>query len=279
MKKRNFMSITLVIAFTAVLFVHCKKEDSTTLTPTPTPTPSTSNPAKAATENASIEAAFSDAFKQVDKFAKDNGKGINSCPTVTITPFDQTYPKDLEIDYGTSCTGNDGVIRSGKIKAHLTKSYIDSGSVATVTFDNYYVNSRKITGTEIITNKGKNNAGHHVFEADVQNGTLYSPDGVTTYNSIQQREWIEGDGTLLDPTDDVYLNTGTANGTTTDGVNYTLVITTPLRVALSCAWVESGKFEMTEPNIPVITLDYGNTGCDNDAVVTCAGYTFNIEMP
>jgi hypothetical protein len=277
---KTTMIITGAIAFLAIgmIFGSCKKEETSPSTPT-NPTSTTDKASKAATENASAEAAFSDAFRQVDKAAKQNQRDMNSCPTITFTPADfTTYPKDLVIDFGTSCTGTDGAIRSGKILAHLTKCYIDSGSVTTITFDNYYVNSHLITGTETITNEGRNTAGHQVFAVQVVNGNYYSPDGVTTYNSTQEREWIEGEGTLLDPMDDVYMITGNANGTTTDGTTYTAIITSALRVAVGCAWIESGILEINETNIPVITLDYGTGDCDNIATATCYGYTFTIYM-
>jgi len=277
MKTRKIKLVHIIVCAAIIMTNGCKKDT----TPTPTPVSPAGQATKVTTENASIDGAFTDAFRQVDLTMKQHGlKSIETCCTVTFTPADlSTYPKDVVIDYGTSCTGIDGVVRGGQILAHLTKAYIDSSSVTTVTFNNYSVNNRHITGTEIITNSGKNASGHHVFNVRVENGNLYSADGITVYKSVQQREWIEGDGTLLDPSDDVYLITGTASGITTNNVNYTLTITTPLRVAVSCAWVESGRVDITEPNIPVITLDYGDGTCDNNAVATCSGYTFNIVMP
>ena len=121
------------------------------------------------------------------------------------------------------CTGPDGIVRSGQILANLTNCYIDSGSVTTITFNNYYVNGNKITGTEIITNEGRNSLGQPVFGVQVQNGNLYSSNGVTTYNSVQQRTWIQGYNTLLNPMDDVYLITGTANGVNASGTTYSIV--------------------------------------------------------
>jgi hypothetical protein len=280
MKTKIIILGVIAAAAIGLIFNSCKKDDSSSTTNNQIKPPTTPNVAKAATENATIDGAFTDAFRQVDKAAKENNvKGVNSCPTVTFIPADlTTYPKDLTIDFGTSCTGTDGVIRSGQILVHLTKCYIDSGSVTTVTFNNYYVNGNKITGTEIITNEGKNTAGHPVFEVQVQNGNLYSISGVTTYNSVQQREWISGYNTLLDPMDDVYLITGTASGVTTDGTAYTVTITSPLQVALNCAWIESGTLDITESGIPVITLDYGTGNCDDIATATCDGYSVTINM-
>jgi len=268
--------IGIIVCSAILMSAGCKKDPVPT-----TPTSPANQATKVAMENATIDAAFTDAFRQVELAIKQNGlKEISSCCNVTFTPADLgTFPKDVVIDYGTSCTGSDGVVRSGQILAHMTSAYQDSGSVTTITFNNFYVNNRHITGTERITNVGINADGHRLFDVEVQNGNLYSPDGITVYNSLQQREWIAGDSTLLDPTDDVYVITGTASGTTTNNVNYTLVITTPLLVAVDCAWIQSGVVEITEPNIPVITLDYGNGTCDDDAVATCSGYTFNIVMP
>jgi len=275
MKTKILISMAALFTLASIVLVSCKKDDTPKQNTTPV------NYSKVASENASIEAAFTDAFRQVDQTCKANGvKNINTCPTVTITPFDLvTYPKDVVIDYGTSCTGNDGVIRSGRILAHLTKCYIDSGSVTTITFDNYYVNSRHITGTEVITNNGKNLSNHTVFGVVIQNGNLFSVDGTTSYNSVQQREWIAGESTILDPTDDVYLITGTGSGTTTDGVAYTVNIVTPLQASIGCAWIESGIIDIAIQNNPNIRIDYGTGACDDAAVVTCAGYTFNIVMP
>ena len=284
MKTEKLMFIGIIACAASVMYVGCKKDAITPASP-PTVSPVSNAPADKAnrvvTQNSSIESAFADAYRQVDMASKQNGlRSSNSCCVVSFTPNDvTTYPKDAVIDYGTSCTGSDGVVRSGKILAHLTNAYTDSASITTVTFDNYYVNSRHITGTEIIVNAGKNFANHHIFNVQIQNGNLYSADGVTAYNSIQQREWIEGDNTLLDPLDDIYMITGTGSGTTTNGENYTLVITTPLRVAVDCAWVESGILEYTVPSLPLVTLNYGSGACDNQATALCGGYTTNIVMP
>lgn len=268
--------IGIIISGALMMSAACKKDP---VTP-PINQPYT-QASKVATENAYAEAAFSDAYRQVELAVKQNGlKYLSSCCNVTFTPNDlSSWPKDIVIDFGTGCTGDDGVVRSGQILVHMTKAYIDSGSVSTLTFNNYFVNSRQITGLERITNMGRNLAGNHMFMAEVENGNLYSPDGVTVYNSIQEREWIEGESTLLEIMDDVYMVTGTANGTTSGGTAYTLVITTPLRVAVGCAWIQSGIVEITQSGLPVITLDYGTGACDNNAVATCSGYTFNIVMP
>jgi hypothetical protein len=272
MKRKAFNLSLILMMISLTVTISCKKETETKNSP--------ANISKVVMENSTCEAAFADAFRQVDKACRQNNvKDVNSCPSVSIVPADLTYPKDMVVDYGTSCTGDDGAMRSGKIVIHLTSLYTDSGSVTTITFDNYYVNGRKITGTEIIINKGTNIAGHQVFDVNIQNGNLFSIDGTTSYNSLQHREWVAGDNTLFDPLDDIYMITGTANGITTDGTSYTLDITSPLQATISCAWIESGIILISPQGSPAITVDYGSGSCDNDAVATCSGYVTNIEMP
>src|SRR5438874_3920400 len=45
---------------------------------------------------------------------------IGLCATITVTRNDTTYPKTITIDFGDSCVGLDGKLRSGKIVLHLT---------------------------------------------------------------------------------------------------------------------------------------------------------------
>src|SRR6476659_8877156 len=83
---------------------------------------------------------------------------IGLCATVTVTPNDTTYPKTITIDFGDSCVGVDGKLRSGKIVLHLTGPIRRSGSVMTITFVNFYVNHIHLEGTKIISNLSENGA-------------------------------------------------------------------------------------------------------------------------
>ena len=41
-------------------------------------------------------------------------EAIGLCATITVTPNDTTYPKTITIDFGDSCVGLDGELRSGR---------------------------------------------------------------------------------------------------------------------------------------------------------------------
>src|SRR4029450_3470330 len=83
---------------------------------------------------------------------------IGTCPTITVSPNDSTYPKTITIDFGDSCVGNDGKLRSGKIVLHLTGPLRRSGSVLTITLENFYINHIHLEGTKAITNLSENGA-------------------------------------------------------------------------------------------------------------------------
>src|SRR5659263_355049 len=66
----------------------------------------------------------------------------------TIRPISVSAP--WTIDFGTSCTGKDGRVRSGKILVSAT-SFKIFPSVRQKTFENFMVDDRKIEGTVIKT--------------------------------------------------------------------------------------------------------------------------------
>jgi hypothetical protein len=282
------MKKIILFSFVALFVISCKKNnDENTNNTTPL-----SDEIVAATDNALSSNMFDDVFKQASyggkkmddslsgKMTKDLKAG--SCATVTITPFDlTTWPKTVTVDFGnTNCLGNDGRYRRGKVVMTITTWYRDSGCVITVTPQNYYVNDHKIEGTKVITNLGRNNQNHLRYSVEVTNGKVTDPNGSTyrTWNSSRIHEWINGENTL-NPWDDEYLITGTANGMTRTGKNYNIVITTPLNVCTCCRWIQSGQLTLTVENHQPIYIDYGSTpNCDNIATVTVNGTNYVIQM-
>ena len=73
--------------------------------------------------------------------------------------------------------------------------------------------------------------------------------------------------------------TGSENGTGADGKTFTCTITKPLNKKLTCKWLESGTLEIQPQDNPLITLDFGNGACDNQATATVNGTVYPITMP
>ena len=248
---------------------------------------------KAAENYALGESMFSDIFKQVEDAAlvqEDSitNKGTKStysqfdksCATLSITPFDlTTFPKTLVIDYGTTnCLCSDGRNRRGIINAVLTGWFRDSATVITVTPNDYYLNDYKVEGTKTITNNGHNTSGNLEFHILVNNGVITGAEGTSTWNTNRIHEWIEGESTVFNPWDDVYLIRGTANGITVEGEAYTMNTITDLRVEIGCRWIVSGILNIDGENSYTIEVDYGNGNCDGIATITVNNYSINITM-
>lgn len=282
MQKRQSIFLGLVACCLVTTFVACKKEAKNAATDI-----------TAANDNTMAESNYNDATNMVDasyalgvNFTARTETGQNVAriedvlgtgPTVTVDTVSAT--RKITIDFGaTDYTCLDGRKRRGKIIATwVGTSYRTAGTVITISFDNYFVNSNQIMGTHTTTNQGLNTAGNLVYKIEVKGTIVKANGGTITWNSTRFREWTAG-ATTLTPLDDAYSITGTANGTTAAGGTYSISITQPLVRKMSCAFFESGKIELTPAGGATWTLDYGNTGCDANASVSVVGLTYNIVL-
>lgn len=203
---------------------------------------------------------------------------LSGCVTVTVDTV--SAPRKITIDFGTSnCLCVDGRNRRGKIFATYSGRYKDSNTVTGITFDNYFVNDNQVKGTKTVTNKGRNASGNLVYQVEV-NGQLVKANGkgTITWISARQREWMAGAATPLNILDDVYGITGTANGTNASGKAYAINITQALVRKMNCRWFESGILTVIPEAAPAVILNYGETGCDANAVVTINNKDYDILL-
>lgn len=243
---------------------------------------------------AMMENSFNDIFKVTEDALKDNdleksSSGLSAfgslCATVTVSPAfpDTTFPKTVTIDFGsTNCTDNYGTNRRGIITATVSGYYRTPGTVISVTTQNFYHNDNKVEGTKTITNLGQNNAGNTHFSIEIDNGKVtYANGDITTYESSRIREWVLGEQTqgLFGVLDDEYDITGTAIGVNRNGLNYTMEITSPLRVAVICRWIKKGTIEIQPEDLHLRTVDFGTGDCDAAATVEINGNVYNITAP
>jgi hypothetical protein len=208
---------------------------------------------------------------------KTTATTIGGCATVTRTPG------KIVVDFGTTdCVCHDGRKRKGQIIITYTGAYADVGSVHTITFNNYYQNDNKITGTKTVTNVGPNSLGQPVFNISVTGSvTLQSTGGTISTEWTRTRTWIAGYNTPTDMTDDVYQITGSGSITRANGKVITETITVPLVVAYSCHWIEAGSITFSVATGQSRTLNYGDTPvCDDIATITLGNGTVKtITLP
>lgn len=270
-----------VLAAAAVLFAGCRREDEDTDT-------------SIAADNALAESIYSDVMNIVDEAGisgtvsnyrlgdPNTGSVLSTCATVTLAAVNSADADTITIDFGTAnCACNDGRNRRGQIIVEYSGAYRDSASVHTVTFNNYYVNDNQVLGTQTVTNLGHNAAGNLVYSIDVAgNIHLANNAGTVWWYSQRQREWTAGESTAL-WSDDMYSITGTANGMSADGQNYTVNITSPLirNMAVGCRrHFTQGTMTVTPGARPVRTIDFGSGACDDLATVTINNRTYTIHL-
>lgn len=274
-KISNLFTAVAIVAMSALVYTGCKKKED----------PKPAN-AAAATDNSNATSAFAGIWKQISTVTDSSNalRASSGCASATITPFDLvTWPKTVVIDFGTTnCLGNDLNYRRGTITAVFTGPYLDSNTVITVTLNNYYHNDYHIQGTQTITNKGHNAAGHLVYNVVVNNAIVTNPTNnkQSSWNTNQNREFYAGYNTNYNIFDDVYLITGNASGVSEEGEPYTINVNTALRVNVGCHWIVSGSFTLvlaTYPNFPIV-FDYGTGACDANATAVLNGVTYNVVM-
>lgn len=234
------------------------------------------------------ENLFSDAFKQIGDAAssyedslKSTKQTMSGCGTLTISPLDTvTWPKTVTLDFGTvNCLGSDLRNRRGIIQASFTDWWREPGCVVTVTFNNYYVNDHKIEGTKTITNEGRNAFNNLVYSVEFPNCTITKPDnGIITWQTSREHEWIEGENSFFNPFDDVYLIRGSASGMSALGVPFTFQTVSDLNVLVGCRWIRAGELNFNIGSIPTIGIDFGDGQCDWNAVVIYQGEEYPVIM-
>ena len=275
MKLQNYLIAFAIITFTAGIS-SCKKNN--TAPPSSSEIQTTidlstdqaiSDNLNADAENVLNEASVDNNFSGSTSVGVTTTMGVLSCATVTVSSGN--FPKTITIDFGTGCSSNDGINRSGKINITLSDSLRHSGSTAVMTFTNYYVSGFKKEGTITWTNTTQN--GIRSWQRKCENGKITAPDGhFWLHSGTQAVVQTAGSDTPSDLTDDVFSYTGTATVTNSSGESRTATILNALEKKVDCANIDKGTIKIQGPN-HYATLDYGDGTCDRIATISIDGGT------
>jgi hypothetical protein len=271
MKIKQFLFAFAMLSL-AIGFNSCKKNNETTAEEFENTFQISAD--QAVTNNLSQDAE--DIFLEV---AQDNGVAGNfapepvaniiPCATVTITPA-VGFPKTIVIDFGTGCTFRT-ITRSGKINVTLTDSVRKSGSIATMTFTNYFVNNYKIEGTYTWTNTST--VSTRSWTRVTAGGKVTAPDArYWLHEGTRSVTQTAGVGTIS-VLDDVFLITsGTHTVTNSSNISRTCTILEALQRRVDCSNIDKGKVKVQGPN-HYATIDFGDGTCDNLATLSIDGRT------
>jgi len=214
---------------------------------------------------------------------KSAGTHLPACATVDR----DAENKIITIDFGEGCIGPFGRERSGKIIVTYGGEFNDNLANRTISFDNYKVNNRAISGLIQLRNLNRSQEGFLTGTRSLENYKVTFPDGNSlTLNGSMMREWIEGEGDG-DPTTNVIRLTGSYEGISTRGRQYTHTIVEPVIARFACRAQggflrTAGIIEMirTNENIDkqrVRKILYGDDTCDNTFTVIINDREFTIN--
>lgn len=268
-----FIAVTLMF----IGFNSCQKDDLT----------STEDEATLSIQETQVEEAVTDIDVLADEALDSNISLLKSanlaeafylteCPVVTVNKT--SNPQVITIDFGTSCTGKDGKVRSGKIIVTST-SFTTFPSVRDKSFENYTVDGKKIEGsiTKTISKDQENNIRTAVLQENI---TITFPNGEGTATRVSNltRQYVRNK--LLNKNDNEVISWGTVEFTRKSGVKITKTIPAndPLVFEMDCHHIVSGTISVTTSTNRNWTIDYGDGVCDNRATLTIGDKTKEIKI-
>lgn len=200
---------------------------------------------------------------------------INNCPLVKIESESGDYPKTITLDYGDSTLLRNGKVLSGVVMIEISGPRWSEDYSRLVTYQDFGVDSLLINGTASVAFT----RGEDVFRTFESTITFTLADGTTVNReSVRQWQWIAGLDTDVDQTDDMIQITGYTNAKTSDGDVYKKEIVDPLIRIRDCRFIVQGVVEITLNGELISSLDYGDGQCNDMAILTRDGETYEVEL-
>ncbi len=193
----------------------------------------------------------------------------------TLTPsvlYSKTIKGDtliVQLDFGNSNTLSlDQKLRRGRIIIRVLKNKM----WASAETQDYFLNDISIKGTRTFVRSS-------LFEADIESSTTITFSDGSTVSETASREIVltEGMYTQDDLNDDVFSMTGSATGKNKNGV-FAVEITSPLKIARSCANIISGAIQIVPEKKLPRNIDFGNGDCDNLVTLSIGKYSKIIAL-
>jgi hypothetical protein len=278
--KTNFLKSFYMLVLAALFLTSCDREQGLRQ--------GSEQEEEQVLESASVgEDASDDALEiaaQAEIEASEPGGRLSTEMCAVITHDEEN--KKVIIDFGDGCVGPYGRERKGKIIITYSSVIGDSIANRIITFEDYFVNNRGITGTIELRDVSINESGNLQSVKKLVDLTISFPNGEqVVFNGMRTRERIAGAGDN-DHTNNVYRITGSINGESTTGRSFTHEIVEPIIADWSCAAQGNfariaGVVEMTKLGGYVSrkrTVNYGDGECDNKIVITTFKRTYVVAV-
>jgi len=300
MKKiTNSSAWLLAFSLAGALTMYSCKKDSNLNNVTETDPVELAATQEATAQEAETEAQFDDVFNitasmNSSEVGEDLGVSANvsglfelgstntsstaRCFTITVVPnIPHVFPKTVTLDFGSGCLGRDGKYRKGKIVSIYTNPMVLPGAKVSTTFIGYHVDSLHIEGTHITENTSTTNM--QGWKTQVIDGKISNTisNRWRKWNSVKNVLQLTGNGTPHFPLDDIYKITGNDAGSNSAGHTWASQVVEPLIKKFTCPWIVQGTVRLVRDGRPAL-LDYGNGGCDNQAIIYINGTPHVITL-
>lgn len=223
----------------------------------------------------SARSADTTADKGPKKFMGDK---YGDCATVVEDEENNTKT----ITFSEDCEGKRGQTRSGTMIVTYSETQTEAGSFRQVTYDDFYLNGVKIEGTRRTEIISIDENGSKTMRTSMIDGKMIYEDGTfKTKNSEMTRY------THVENDEKQYSSlTGSKSVVSTEGVSFSMQITTPIKFVYNCddlGFRKRGKIPVEGIKVSIdgdetITTDFGDGTCDTLVEVTKDGEVETVDL-
>lgn len=208
------------------------------------------------------------------------GRGVTqfslfpACTEITVAMQGNVFT--ILLDFGDSCTLNNGNVVSGSILLEYGPLVIGTYTV-NYTFQDFVFNGNAVSGGGTILYEIANQNGNPQSTVNESITVSFPNNSVTgTRNGIRISEWVEGVGSG-NWVDNVYHVTGNWQTQFTNGFERSGEVTETLVYKTACPYLVAGRLEVTQDGVTA-AIDFGDGECDNQAVFIYNGQEYPFIM-
>ena len=223
----------------------------------------------------SARSADADSAKDLKRFKGDK---YGDCASVVVDEESNTKT----ITFLEDCEGKRGQTRSGTMIVSYSETQGEAGSYRQVTYDDFYLNGVKIEGTRRTEIISIDENGSKTTRTSVTDGKMIYEDGTFKTKSAEMTRY-----TLVENDQKQYSTlTGSKSGVSTEGVNFSMEITTPIKFIYDCfgeGQRKKGKvpvegIKVTDDGEQIITTDFGDGTCDTLVEISKDGEVETVDL-
>ena len=209
---------------------------------------------------------------------KFDGNKYGDCATVEVDEENNVKT----VTFSGTCYGKRGQGRSGTMIISYSDVRNEAGSFRQVEYSDFYMNDIKIEGTRRTEVISVDENGFKTMKTTLSDGKMIYEDGTfKTKNSEMIRF------TYMEDNKKIYSTlTGSSSGVSTEGIDFSMQITTPIKFSYDCpmdAKMKKGKvpvegIKVTTDGDSSIITDFGDGTCDSLVEVTKDGEIETVDL-